>query len=38
VDLELPEPRFDPAKVRLKKVRRRDVLEGPIHEYERAAA
>jgi len=38
VDLELPEPRFDPAKVRLKKVRRRDVLEGLIHEYERAAA
>jgi transposase InsO family protein len=38
LDLEPPEPRFDLAKVLRRKVRRRDVLGGLIHEYERAAA
>jgi putative transposase len=38
LDLEPPEPRFDSGKVLDRKVRRRDVLGGLIHEYERAAA
>jgi transposase InsO family protein len=38
LDLEPPEPRFDLAKVLHRKVQRRDVLGGLIHEYERAAA
>lgn len=37
-DLEPPEPRFDSGKAIHREVRRRDVLGGLIHEYERAAA
>ncbi len=38
LDLEPPEPRFDAGKILRRKVRRRDVLGGLIHEYEWAAA
>jgi putative transposase len=37
-DLEPPQPRFDPGTVPRRKIQRRDVLEGLVHEYERAAA
>jgi putative transposase len=36
--LEPPEPRFNLGKAIHRKVRRRDVLGGLIHEYERAVA
>jgi hypothetical protein len=38
LDLEPPEPRIESGKELHRKVRRRDVLGGLIHEYERAAA
>jgi hypothetical protein len=37
LDLEPPEPGFDPGKVLYRKIQRLDVLGGLIHEYERAA-